>query len=110
MSDRLLTEVDGKIIERNDANGYNRPGAIYTLSHPNGESKTYVTGATDATLPGTFNVGDYLSKNKWQLSYSVNGRNISNFPLIFYGIVSGFGFSLVTFSLVLAIQKRRRNG
>lgn len=38
MSDRLFTEIEGAIVARDDVNGYNRPGTIYTLRDPSGNS------------------------------------------------------------------------
>ncbi len=107
IGERLLIDLNGSIAGRSDANGPNRPGAIYTIIDSDGKPNTYVTGPTDASLPHDLPVGAKISKQKWHLSYVVDGRTLNTFPITFYGVLTGIGLSLLAFSATLAIQQHR---
>src|SRR5438309_567348 len=106
---RLLIETDGTVVSRQTIPKA-RPNAIYTMRAPGGDIFTFTSGASDASLPRDFLVGSHVTKRKWDLSYTVNGQRISNFPVTFYGVLSGIGASLVWFSVVLLIQQRCQPG
>jgi hypothetical protein len=62
----------------------NRCGTIYVVKSRDGSRHTYIAGPTDQALPRRLPVGTVVVKDKWALSYSLNGREIRDFPIIFY--------------------------
>jgi hypothetical protein len=79
---RLLISVDGRIVSSNTAEGI-RPVTAYTIQAPHGES-SYIAGPTDDSLPRRMPIGTYIRKNKYDLSYSKDGKIINDFPLGFH--------------------------
>jgi len=107
---RLEIEADGTIVKREGNTRYDRPGgAIYTLAAPDGSLRTLATGSTDSSLPRNLPIGRHLVKRKNELSYTLDGRRISDFPLYMYGATSGLGLSLFAFSLFQLTWRRRCN-
>jgi hypothetical protein len=64
-------------------------GTRYVIRKPDGSKLEYVAGATDASLSRNIPVGAELEKRKWELSYSVNGKRIKDFPASFYFAILG---------------------
>jgi hypothetical protein len=106
---RLEIEADGTILKREAITRYQRPGAIYTLAAPDGALRTLASGCTDSSLPRELPVGGRLVKRKNDLSYTLDGRTVSDFPLPFYGATAGLGLSLLVLSGMLFMQQRRSN-
>jgi hypothetical protein len=104
---RLLIETDGTVIARQVVNNP-RPETFYTMRAPDGQSYAFSSGATDASLSRGFAVGRHITKHKWQLGYALDGREVSDFPITFYSIMSAIGASLLWFSVVLLLQRRKR--
>jgi hypothetical protein len=101
---RLLIEVDGTITAREETSG-NRRAAIYTVSSTNGSITTFTSGATDASLPRNLPVGSHITKRKWELAYTLNGQQVSDFSIGFYGGVFVLAGCLLWFSTTLAVQQ-----
>jgi hypothetical protein len=104
---RMEIEADGTILKREAFTRYGRPGAVYTLAAPDGSSHTLASGSTDSSLPRELPVGSRIVKLKNHLSYTLDGRTISDFPLPFYGLTAGLGLSLLAFSGILFMQQRK---
>jgi hypothetical protein len=106
---RLEIEADGTIVKREAITRYERSGAIYTLATPDGTLHTLASGCTDSSLPRELPVGSHLVKHKNQLSYTLDGRKISDFPLYFYGATSGLALSLFALSIFQFMWRSRSN-
>jgi hypothetical protein len=104
---RLEIEADGTILKREAFTRYGRDGAIYTLAAPDGSSHSLTSGCTDSSLPRELPIGSRLVKLKNHLSYTLDGRTISDFPLPIYGLIAGVGLSLLAFSGILFVQQRK---
>ena len=103
---RLLIDVDGEIVAREMTTGY-RPAAIYSINQPGGQTRTYMAGPTDASLPRDLPIGSRLTKRRWELGYTLNNQRVTDFPIMFYGASFGIGAGMLCFSIVLRFQQRR---
>jgi hypothetical protein len=89
---RLTTNIEGTVVSKEYlarnawTHGY---GTRYVIRKPDGSQLEYVAGATDASLSRTIPLGAELEKRKWELSYSVNGKRIKDFPASFYFAILG---------------------
>jgi hypothetical protein len=69
----------------------NRCDTTYVVEAQDQTRSTYVAGPTDEFLGRRLPVGTLIRKDKWALTYSVNNRQISDFPIVFYGGLMAFG-------------------
>jgi len=69
----------------------NRCASTYVIEARDGSRQTYVAGSVDHALPRRLAVGTVVVKNRWVLSYSLNGRKIDDFPIFFYAGVAVLG-------------------
>jgi hypothetical protein len=106
---RLLIEADGLVVARQTVYDPRR-ATVYTMRTPSGRSFSLESGATDASLSRDLPVGSRVTKRKWDLAYTVDGRTVSDFSTTFYGIVFAIGASFVWLSIALIIQRRRQPG
>lgn len=85
---RLLIAENGVITASVDApyKGAPRYASYYTIRSEDGHELSYTAGATDASLERSLPVGTRLRKNRWELGYEINGRQVS-FPTGFYGSI-----------------------
>jgi hypothetical protein len=68
-----------------------RRDTTYVVEAQDQTRSTYVAGPTDEFLGRRLPVGTLIRKDKWALTYSVNNRQISDFPIVFYGGLMAFG-------------------
>ena len=69
----------------------NRCDTVYVIEELDRTQSTYVAGPTDESLERLLPVGTLIRKDKWSLTYSVNNRKISDFPIKSYGGLIFFG-------------------
>jgi hypothetical protein len=105
---RLLTEVDGVITERQLTTGH-RPAAIYTVRNSSGSTSSFTAGSTDASLPRDLPIGSHVTKRKWELGYTLHGRQISDLSVAVYGSILSLAVCMLWFSAALVIQQRRQS-
>ena len=74
----------------------NRCATTYVVETQLGVQKTYTAGPTDKALRRGLPVGTVLVKDKWRLSYSINGERVDDFP-------SGFYWGQMVFGLFCAL-------
>ena len=103
---RLLSEVDARIVAREMTTGQ-RPVVIYTVRNSHGKIDTFVGGGTEASLPGQLSIGSYITKRKWQLGYTLNGKWVSDFSVTFYSIIFALGANLLILGIFRAVQQYR---
>jgi hypothetical protein len=75
----------------------NRCDTTYVVEGQDQTRSTYVAGPTDESLERRLPVGTSIRKDKWALTYSVNDRKISDFPIGFYGGLMAFGLLCTLF-------------
>ena len=91
---RAAVSLDGTVVssETSCVQPYNnRCDTTYVVEGLDHTRSTYVAGPTDESLERRLPVGTFIRKDKWSLTYSVNGKKISDFPVVFYGGLMGFG-------------------
>lgn len=106
LGSRLMTNVEGTIISSQDIPHPLAParhGTEYTLRTPDGGNVRYTAGATDASLSRSIPVGTYIKKQRWRLSYELNGQEIDDFSLPFYASF----LSVAVASLVWGVKLNR---
>jgi hypothetical protein len=84
---RGAIELNGTIVSSTTAcmqPWNNRCATEYTVKVHNGSQQTYVAGPTDRALPRRLPVGTVVIKTRWALSYSLNGQQVDDFPILFY--------------------------
>jgi hypothetical protein len=94
MWQRLQTELDGTITDRQDfpqTSQTHGPTAVYKVRRGDGSLIQYTTTVGDDSLPRTMPVGAHIAKQKWELSYSLNGQRVDDFPLTFCIVLFAIG-------------------
>lgn len=103
---RLEIHADGTIIQRQVTDG-SRWAAVYTLAKADGTRETLVSGCTDLSLSRNMPVGSQLVKQKNTLSYALDGRTVSDFPLGAYiAWLAGGLFLLVISGRIFLLQRK----
>ena len=94
---RLWIDVDGIITASTSApfKGAPRYRTDYLIVSSDGRTQAYTAGGTDASLQRGLPVGVRLTKHRWDLGYTVDGRRIA-FPMYFYVPVLAGGLVLLT--------------
>lgn len=98
---RLTTHVDGIVTSRvylPRTWWTHGPGTKYLILQVDGTTNEYVAGCTDASLSRAIPVGTKLRKLKWELSYSVNGSRVDDFPRYFYFLILSGAVALLLWS------------
>ena len=54
----------------------------------------YDAGPTDASLPRYLPVGTHLQKDRWAMTYVLDGRTVDDFHRLFYGTAALLGLAL----------------
>jgi hypothetical protein len=72
----------------------NRCSSVYLVENSRGTRTEYIAGPTDHSLKRSLPVGTSIDKQRWSLSYVVDGQRIDNFPRYFY---FGIGFLSLCF-------------
>jgi hypothetical protein len=91
---RAAISLQGTVVssETSCVQPYNdRCDTTYVVEAQDQTRSTYVAGPTDESLERRLPVGTLIRKDKWALTYSVNNRQISDFPIVFYGGLMAFG-------------------
>ena len=105
---RLALELDGTVIARRDIPqtwASHGPATAYVVRGADGRDHDYVSGATDASLPGNIPVGTDIEKHKWELSYSLNGVRIKDFPTDFYSAWCGVALACVLWAALQVVRR-----
>ena len=105
---RLALELDGTVIARREIPpswATHGTATAYVVRGADGRDHDYVSGATDASLPGNIPVGTTIEKHRWALSYSLNGVRIEDFPTDFYSAWCGVALACVLWA-VLQVARR----
>jgi hypothetical protein len=100
---RLVTEVDGTVISRQyiPRTPLTHGSLVqYRIRRADGLTLDYSAGSTDASLSKNISVGTQLQKDKWELSYRLDGKRIDDFPRFFY-------FSMIAVAFALLFWARR---
>jgi len=79
----------------------NRCATEYLVKAHDGSQQSYVAGPTDKSLPRRLSVGTVVVKRRWALSYSLNGRQVADFPIFFYSGLLILGGGCVIWWLLL---------
>ena len=80
----------------------NRCATEYVVEADKNIHRTYVAGPTDKALKRRLPVGTVIVKEKWALSYSIDGVLINDFPSVFYWGQMAFGLCCVLLFCVLS--------
>ena len=80
----------------------NRCATEYVVETDKHVKKTYIAGPTDKALPRRLPVGTVIIKDKWALSYSIDGIRINDFPSVFYWGQMVFGLCCALLWYVLS--------
>ena len=105
---RLALELDGTVIVRREIPpswASHGTGTAYVVRGADGGNHDYVTGATDASLPGNIPIGTGIEKHKWALSYSLNGVRIDDFPTYFYSAWCGVALACVLWAVLQVVRR-----
>lgn len=97
---RAAIALDGTVIssETRCVQPYNnRCDTSYVVVGQDQKRSTYVAGPTDESLERRLPVGTVIHKNKWSLKYTVDARNVNDFPIRFYGGLMVFGLLCALF-------------
>jgi hypothetical protein len=97
---RAAISLDGTVVssETSCVQPYNnRCDTAYVLEGRDGAQSAYVAGPTDESLERRLPVGTVIHKSKWSLSYTVDARNVNDFPIGFYGGLMAFGLLCALF-------------
>lgn len=84
---RASIALDGKVVSSETScmqPANNRCATVYVVESKDGVHTEYIAGPTDHSLQRRLPVGTNISKQKWHLSYSINGTEIDTFPVVFH--------------------------
>jgi hypothetical protein len=107
---RATLEVNGRVVARHvecQQPKNNRCVATYKLTHA-GRAFEYIAGPTDYDLHD-LPVGADIVKEKWNLSYAVDGRRIDDYPAVSSFVVFGLFLALVLIASSIAANTRKGN-
>jgi|ERR1035441_305207 hypothetical protein len=85
--ERAEIDVDGQVIWAEttcDQPYNNRCVTRYVLRTRTGSEVIYAAMPGDSSLARRLPIGTWITKHKWDISYSVDGKRIDDFPLRFY--------------------------
>jgi len=101
---RLEAELEGTITARQDVpNTPHGPTAIYEIQRSDGSLIQYTVAPGHESLPADMPVGARIAKQKWQLSYRLNGERVDDLPLVFLAIVFTIaGLCLIRAAILIA--------
>ena len=103
MFQRAKIDLNGRVISSESSCVQplnNRCATEYVVETTSGDRKTYIAGPTDKALRRGLPVGTIVVKEKWSLSYAVNGVEINDFPFFYKGmLLLGIGLALLGYVL-----------
>ena len=108
---RAQIEVHGRVIQRAiecpDPSNSLRCNTIYLLESQNSSVPyRYVAGYANSSILQNLNLppGTVIDKNRWRLTYSVNGREIDDFAVGMHILMTILSFLLIGFALWRALK------
>jgi hypothetical protein len=109
---RLQTKLDGTIIDRQDlpqSRQTHGPKTLYKIRRGDRSLGEYLAlDHNDFSLPRTMPVGGSVVKRKWELSYTLNGQRVDDFPLPAYLALLAAGFLCLSGAVVLSVRGQKR--
>lgn len=102
---RAVVELNGSIVSSETScmqPENNRCATKYVIEGHDHIRTIYIAGPTDKALPQRLPAGTEIVKAKWALAYSINGRRINDFPIVFYAGLLVFGLCCVGWWYVLS--------
>jgi hypothetical protein len=109
---RLDIEVEDEVISREVGrypSGPHRWYADYNIRQDDGTIISYRAGNNDPSLSRDIPIRAYLIKKKWSLNYYVDGKEVDDFPRVFYPIIGTIGFLIFSVSLIATIRRLTKN-
>lgn len=107
---RAQIEVHGRVIQRtvecSDPSNSLRCNTIYLLQAQNSSTPyRYVAGYADSSIMQNLNLppGTVIDKDRWRLTYAVNGREINDFALGMPILITALSLLLIGFGLWRAL-------
>jgi len=91
---RAAIELNGTVVSSETScmqPANNRCATQYRVEAPGGSGQTYIAGPTDKSLRRRLSVGTVINKDKWRLSYAINGQAVNDFPVVFYSSILVLG-------------------
>jgi hypothetical protein len=103
---RLSEQVDGTIVSARSTSGP-RFATWYAIRQGDGQTKQYVAGATDDSLPRRMPVGTVIAKKKYEACYMRDGVTVCDFPWSFDSIVIAIGIASLVLGVVAKWKQAR---
>jgi hypothetical protein len=91
---RAAIELNGTVVSSETScmqPANNRCATQYIVEAPDRSRHTYIAGPTD--------------KDEWQLSYSINGREVNDFPVVFYSTILMLGLMCAVWGYTILRRK-----
>jgi hypothetical protein len=107
--ERAAIELNGTVVSSETScmqPANNRCATQYIVEAPGQLRQTYIAGPTDKALPRRLPVGTVINKDKWQLSYSINGREVNDFPVVFYSTILMLGLMCAVWGYTILRRNR----
>jgi len=107
INDRLSIDIQGLVVSREvvkyraDPAGYY---SIYQIRQDDGTIIEYTAHRNDPSLSVDMPDGATLIKRKWELSYTVKGKVVNDFPTVFYPVNAVIGLSILVTGLFFGIR------
>jgi hypothetical protein len=105
---RAAIELNGTVVSSETScmqPANNRCATQYIVEAPDRSRHTYIAGPTDKALPRRLPVGTVINKDKWQLFYSINGREVNDFPVVFYSTILMLGLMCAVWGYTILRRK-----
>ncbi|MFS2035285.1 hypothetical protein ACEN8I_14790 [Polaromonas sp. CT11-55] len=108
---RASIEADGLIVGREvvcQQPKNNRCATNYLLKRTADNSLySYSAGPVDQSLSSELGVGASVRKQRWHLKYEVNGKEVDDFPVLFYVSLLAIGFFAIGLWISKTINRPR---
>lgn len=103
---RLSIDIQGVIVTRTALTDpfHGNEFTEYYIQQVDGAPLVYQAQATDYALSCDMPAGAFVSKLKWRLDYSVDNKEIDDFPKVFYSVVGLLGLLLTVGSIWFGIN------
>jgi hypothetical protein len=113
---RLSIDIQGVIVSRTELTEplHGNEFTEYYIQQADGAPLVYQAQATDYALSRDMPAGAFVSKLKWRLDYSIGGKEVDDFPKVYYSVIGLFGLLLaggsIWFSIDFMLKTRRKPG
>jgi len=107
---RLSIDIEGEVVSR-QVGQYDTPYrwyADYTIRLSDSKIVNYRAENNDPSLSRDIPVGAKVVKKKWSLNYFVNGKEVDDFPRVFYPLVGSIGFLIFSGGLIIGVRRLRK--